>query len=218
MEPEKTTPPPAQPWQGVVYSYASAGAARLAAAHLAEAIAAIHRPVASRNEWDLCRLAAVGAGDGMHLPPGLGFALVAAATAAIGARFAPLTRLSAAVRASSRLVGQPTLSIELLLTGAESEGLPAIPAGQGLVLVTQSCSSSAVPDGYAVIQPDWNEKTHRTHVRWVARRRCDLPDGVGWGPVTTWPIPQRTLYHNWPKMQWGVRVLNGTREILPSAV
>ena len=126
-------------------STAVAGAGGLAARR--EAIGAVHRLVAARLEGDLGLLATLAAHRREHLALRAIVAAIRAVTATraaagVAAAAATLLRLAraAAVRAATRLVGQPALLVELLLTGGEDEILVTIDASDILVLEAHPCT------------------------------------------------------------------------------
>lgn len=99
--------------------------------HLAEAVAAIHRPIAARLEGDLGRFAALRANRGVHLArPAAESATATAAATAAGLAPPGLP----ARRAASRLVDVPLLLKELLLARRERESLTAVPTRKGPIL------------------------------------------------------------------------------------
>jgi hypothetical protein len=107
----------------------------------AEAVTAVHRAVTARLERDLRFLAAAGAGGTEHLA-----ALERTATATTESAAAPSATFRAsrrsAVGAAPRGVGETFGVMELLVTGAEDEGIAAIGTGQGLVGISHRRASS----------------------------------------------------------------------------
>src|SRR6185503_2516700 len=105
------------------------------AAHLLEAVRAIHGLVATRLEWNAGLTAAVAARRAEHLAR-------AAATTAVSATAAvPAATTTATARAACRTVSgatarsvlQATARVELLLSSGPNELLAAVATGQGLV-------------------------------------------------------------------------------------
>src|SRR6185503_9829228 len=104
------------------------------AAHLLEAVRAIHGLVATRLEWNAGLTAAVAARRAEHLAR-------AAATTAVSATAAVPAATTATARAACRTVSgatargvlQATARVELLLSGGPNELLAAVATGQGLV-------------------------------------------------------------------------------------
>src|SRR5439155_2464899 len=121
---------------------------------LFEAIGAVDRLVAARLERNARFLAAVAANRAEHL----------ALTTAVSATAAAATTTTAGAtrravsRATARRVLQSTRGVELLLAGRPDELLPAVAAGQGLVLKTH------------VISPPLRKSVS-------VRTVCNLPDG-----------------------------------------
>jgi hypothetical protein len=103
-----------------------------------ETIGTIDRLVATRLEGDLGLLATLAANRVEHLTLR---AIVAAACAVATTSVAAATLLSlarpTAIGATTRLIDQPTLRVEFLLTGSPGEFLAAIAALQSFVLVAQ---------------------------------------------------------------------------------
>src|SRR6185503_19745341 len=125
----------------------------------AEAVRAIDGLAARRAEGDLSLLAAVRARGAEHLarPAVATVAAAATATAAVAAagpaaaiRVARGLAAGATRRTAPRL-GEPTLCVEVLLTGGEHELLAAVGAGQVLVVVHETktpLGSRAIPPGF----------------------------------------------------------------------
>jgi hypothetical protein len=86
----------------------------------AETVVAIDRPVALRQEWNLCRLSALGAYRVVHLA-----GLAPAAPAAIAA--VSLAGIAAAL-ATDRFVCKTLLGEEFLIARSKNKILAAIPA------------------------------------------------------------------------------------------
>src|SRR5262249_52922129 len=121
----------------------------------AEAVAAVHRTIASRLERHLGVATAVGAHRRIHLPrPGRvaaattvpAAATTVSATAAVSAPDVTTGGLAraAAMRAALRLVGEAAARVELLIVGSEDELRAAIHARQIPVGVWHLTTSSNV--------------------------------------------------------------------------
>src|SRR5437762_1508600 len=107
---------------------------------LFEAIGAVHRLVAARLERNARFLAAVAAHRAEHLALTTAVSATTTAAAAAAATTAAGATRRAVSRATARRVLQSTRGIELLLAGRPDELLPAVAAGQGLVLETHVIS------------------------------------------------------------------------------
>ncbi len=95
---------------------------QLLASHGAEAVAAVYRPVAPRQERYFGVLAALGADRGMHLPP---------AAAEPAARSSLLVSAGApASRAAGGLIREPLGSKKLLFADCEDKNSATVPTCQ----------------------------------------------------------------------------------------
>jgi hypothetical protein len=110
--------------------------ARLArAADLLEAVAAVDRTVAARQERDSRFLSALGAHGWMHFPP-----RPIIATHAIPTSVSLRAPLGAAARATAGLVHQPLHRVELLLASREDEVGATLSTTKNLVCKTHEVS------------------------------------------------------------------------------
>ena len=136
-----------------VAAVAAAAAVAAGLPPLGEAVRAVDRLVAPRLEGDLRLLATVAAHRRVHLALRAVIPTRAIATA-VGIAAATLLRLARApaVWAAPGLVDQPTLLVELLLTGGPDEFLPTIAAGQCFVLEAQFRTLSRKLTRFATVE------------------------------------------------------------------
>src|SRR5438874_2090637 len=121
---------------------------------LLEAVAAIHRLVATRLERDARLATAVAARRGEHLALTASVSATATTTAAVpAARISTATAAPTTLRApcgaivcaAGRRVLETAAGVELLLAGRPDELLAAVTADQGLVLKAHGTSQSSRP-------------------------------------------------------------------------
>ena len=101
----------------------------LLAPHGAEAVAAVHRPVAARQEGNLGVNATLGAYRWMHLTR----AAAKAATATTTTAATLLSACAAARGAAAGLIGEPFGIKKFLFAGCEDKNGAAVPTCQVLV-------------------------------------------------------------------------------------
>jgi len=129
-----------------------------AAAHLLEAVAAVHRLVAARLEREERFLAALRTDGRIHL------ALTAASTIAVPAPLRGLVR-GAALWATAGLVGQAPTGVEILLASCEHEVTATITALQGKIVGHSHTTSLPVPSALARLGQAGSHDA-RAHPKW----------------------------------------------------